>query len=82
MLVEQNRIQGGDTVVRLKTAIMSLNLHDIANIPPLAKELGAEGVLYQALEPVYYSEQYQDENWFESNDLWIKDLAALDVSVG
>jgi len=82
MLVEQNRIQGGDTAVRLKTAIMSLNLHDIVNIPPLAKELGAEGVLYQALEPVYYSGQFQDENWFESNDLWIKDLAALDVSVG
>jgi hypothetical protein len=48
----------------------------------LAKELGAEGVLYQALEPIYYSGQFQDENWFESNDLWIKDLEALDVSVG
>jgi MoaA/NifB/PqqE/SkfB family radical SAM enzyme len=81
MLVEQNRIQGGDTVVRIKTAIMSLNLNDIVNIPPLAKELGAEGVLYQALEPVYYSGQFQDENWFESNYLWIKDLAALDVAV-
>ena len=80
-LVEQQRIQGKNTVVRLKTTVMSHNLHDIENIPALAREWGTSGVLYQALEPVYYSEQAQDENWFENNDLWITDLAALNAAV-
>jgi MoaA/NifB/PqqE/SkfB family radical SAM enzyme len=77
MLVDQNRIQGKDVLVRLKTVIMRPNLHDIHNIPILAGEWGAEGVEYQALTPIYYSDQLGNENWHVNNDLWVNSLADL-----
>ncbi|MDZ7759349.1 MAG: radical SAM protein [Desulfovermiculus sp.] len=64
-----------------KTAIMSYNIHDLPNIVHLAYQLGIQGVEFQAIEPIYYSDQLDNPNWRESNPLWVNDLDALNSSI-
>ncbi|MEW6418498.1 MAG: radical SAM protein [Nitrospirota bacterium] len=64
-----------------KTSIMSLNVEDLPNIVVLARDLQIDGVEFQALEPVYYSKQLGDPNWYKDNPLWITDLNALSGSI-
>ncbi|CAD7770896.1 Coenzyme PQQ synthesis protein E [Candidatus Methanoperedenaceae archaeon GB50] len=60
-----------------KTTIMSHNVKDLANIVLLVQKLGIDGVEFQALEPVYYSEQLNDPNWYKDNPLWIEDKLTM-----
>ncbi|NWF52993.1 MAG: radical SAM protein [Nitrospirae bacterium] len=64
-----------------KTSIMSLNVEDLPNIVVLARDLQIDGVEFQALEPVYYSKQLGDPNWYKDNPLWITDLSALSFNI-
>ena len=64
-----------------KTSVMNLNAGDLPMIAVLARELGIDGVEYQALEPVYYSEQLGKPDWYRDNPLWITDLGTLSKSI-
>lgn len=69
-----------DIAVWAKTAIMNLNAEDLPGIARLCRDLGT-GVEFQALEPVYYSEQLGDPDWYKNNPLWINDLEKLSGSI-
>lgn len=71
MLAEERSRQKKDAKIWGKTTVMGLNMEDLPNIVPLARQLGIDGVEFQALEPVYYSEQLKDPKWYENNPLWI-----------
>jgi MoaA/NifB/PqqE/SkfB family radical SAM enzyme len=73
MLVEEKRTSKSNVTLWAKTSIMSHNVRDLANITKLAKDLGVDGVEYQALEPVYYSEQLTNKHWYRDNPLWVND---------
>lgn len=60
-----------------KTTIMSVNAGRLGAIVELAERIGIDGVQFQALEPVYYSEQLRDPDWFRGNPLWVTDLDLL-----
>ena len=64
-----------------KTAIMSYNVHDLPNIVQLAYKLGIQGVEFQAVEPIYYSDQLDNPHWRDSNPLWVNDLDVLSSSI-
>jgi MoaA/NifB/PqqE/SkfB family radical SAM enzyme len=64
-----------------KTTIMRLNAAVLGAIVELAERIGIDGVQFQALEPVYYSDQLQDPNWFQNNPMWITDLDPLRRSI-
>src|SRR5215471_8727137 len=56
--------------IRLKTVIMSHNLHDLANIARYAAENGFE-IFYQAVEQNYNTPE--DPRWFETSENWPRD---------
>lgn len=76
-LIEEKKRQKKDIKIWAKTTVMSLNLDDLLNIAKLVRELEIDGVEYQAVEPIYYSEQMNDPRWFENNPLWVTDLKKL-----
>lgn len=82
MLAEEKSRTGGDTFILAKTTIMSLNVDDLSNIARLARGLGIDGVLYQAIEPAYYSEQLTDRRWYVNNPLWVTDLQRISRAAG
>lgn len=57
-------------VIRLKTVIMSHNLHDVANVARFAADNGME-VFYQAIEQNYNTAE--DPRWWEHTENWPKD---------
>ncbi len=59
-------------VIRLKTVVMSHNLHDVANVAKFAAENGME-VFYQAIEQNYNTEE--DVRWWEHSENWPKDTS-------
>ena len=65
---------GADVQIYAKTAIMSINVDHLAPVVRLARELELYGVELQAIEPVYYSDQQGDPNWYKNNRLWIKEF--------
>jgi MoaA/NifB/PqqE/SkfB family radical SAM enzyme len=76
-LVAERKRQTGKLQIWGKTSVMSLNMEDLPNIVTLARQLGIDGVEFQALEPIYYSEQLRNLKWYENNPLWITDLQKL-----
>lgn len=76
-MAEEKRESGRTVQVLCRTTIMSLNVEDLPNIAILARDLGIDGVEFQALEPVYYSDLVGDLNWYKDNPLWITDLDRL-----
>lgn len=80
-LVEEKNRQKRDIKIWAKTTVMSLNLEDLPAIAKLAGTLELDGVEYQAVEPIYYSEQLNDPGWFENNPLWVTDLEKLSEMV-
>src|SRR5262249_50377634 len=54
-------------VIRLKTVVMSHNLHDVGNVARFAAEHGFE-VFYQAVEQNYNTPE--DPRWFETSANW------------
>ena len=77
---ERDRI-GCDVEIWGKTVIMSHNVHDLSNIVVLTKSLSINGILFQSLTPVYYSEQQGDPKWYVNNPLWITDKNTLSQSI-
>ena len=78
MLVnERNQKQKQDLKIWGKTTVMNFNMEDLPNIVMLAHQLGIDGVEFQALEPIYYSEQLKNPKWSENNPLWINNLEKL-----
>ena len=73
MLAEEKKTSKSNVILWAKTSIMSHNVKDLANIARLVKDLGVDGVEYQALEPVYYSEQLTNKQWYKDNPLWVDD---------
>ena len=74
-MAEQMRASGrNDLQIYAKTAIMSINVGDLSGIVRFAKQLGIYGVELQALEPIYYSDQQDDPDWYKNNPLWIDDI--------
>ena len=65
--------------IRLKTVIMSHNLHDVANVARFAADNGCE-VLYQPIEQNYNTEE--DPRWWEHTDNWPKDPGRAVAAVG
>jgi MoaA/NifB/PqqE/SkfB family radical SAM enzyme len=64
-----------------KTTVMSFNMEDLPNIAMLVRQLGIDGVQFQSLEPVYYSDQLRDPKWYQGNPLWITDLERLSGAI-
>lgn len=72
-LAEYNARSGNGLQIYAKTAIMALNVDDLEGVVRFAQQIGIYGVEFQAIEPVYYSDQQGDPNWFVNNPLWIED---------
>ena len=82
-MAEQMRASGRDDLqIYAKTAIMSINIGDLAGVVRYAKKLGIYGVELQALEPIYYSDQQDDPNWYKNNPLWIDDGDTVSRALG
>ena len=81
MLAEEKDRIKSDVVIWAKTAIMSYNVGDLANIAKMVQDLGLDGVEYQALEPVYYSGQLTDKKWYVNNPLWIQNTWEISKSI-
>lgn len=64
--------------IRLKTVVMSQNLHDVANVARFAKEDGLE-VFYQPIEQNYNTPE--DPRWFEHTENWPKDTSKAMTAV-
>jgi MoaA/NifB/PqqE/SkfB family radical SAM enzyme len=64
-----------------KTAIMQPNIDEVSELARIAKELGIYGVEYQAIEPVYHSDQQDDANWYRDNPLWISDSSVAQQAI-
>jgi len=79
---EQMRANGRDLQIYAKTAIMSINVADLSGIVHFAKRIGIYGVEFQALEPIYYSDQQGDPNWYKNNPLWIDDFDKVSRAIG
>jgi len=62
--------KGLDTLIRLKTVIMSHNLDDVCNVARYARQNGLE-VFFQPIEQNYNTPE--DPRWFEHNDNWPRD---------
>ena len=61
---------------------MSINVADLSGIVRFAKRIGIYGVEFQALEPIYYSDQQGDPNWYKNNPLWIDDFDKVSRAIG
>lgn len=70
---EKKHLGREDIQLYAKTAVMNYNIEHAPEIARLAKEFDLYGVEYQAIEPVYYSDQQNDPLWFENNPLWVDD---------
>lgn len=81
MLVSERDKQQKDVQIWGKTTIMDINVGDLPNIIELASAIGLNGVLFQALEPIYYSEELGDPKWYQKNPLWVKDLSVVNESL-
>jgi MoaA/NifB/PqqE/SkfB family radical SAM enzyme len=64
--------------IRLKTVVMSHNLHDVSNVARFAAEHGME-VFYQPIEQNYNTEE--DTRWWEHTENWPKDTARAVAAV-
>jgi len=64
--------------VRLKTVIMSHNLHDVANVARFAAEHGFEA-FYQPIEQNYNTQE--DPRWWEHTENWPKDAGRAVAAV-
>src|SRR5260370_16290362 len=70
--------RGFQTNIRLKTVIMSHNLHDVSSVAKFAKGQDGVDVFYQAVEQNYATPE--DPRWFETSANWPKDTQkAIDV---
>ena len=81
MLSDERGLSGRDVEIWGKTVIMSYNVKDLSSIVMITKRLGINGILFQSLTPVYYSEQQGDPKWYVDNPLWVTDLKALSQSI-
>jgi len=70
--------EGLDFSIRLKTVIMSHNLHGLEDVARFATQPGMD-VLFQAIEQNYNSAP--DPRWFEKTDNWPRDPEAAIVAV-
>jgi MoaA/NifB/PqqE/SkfB family radical SAM enzyme len=59
-------------MIRLKTVVMSHNLHDVANVALFAGAHEGMEVFYQPIEQNYNTPE--DSRWFEHNDNWPTDI--------
>jgi len=64
--------------IRLKTVVMSHNIHDVANVARFAAEHGFE-VFYQPIEQNYNTQE--DPRWWEHTENWPKDPARAVAAV-
>jgi MoaA/NifB/PqqE/SkfB family radical SAM enzyme len=62
--------EGLDYSIRLKTVVMSHNLHGLEDVARFATQPGMD-VLFQPVEQNY--DQAEDERWFEKSDNWPSD---------
>lgn len=81
MLADERSLSGRDIEIWGKTVIMSHNVTDLSNILLLANKLSINGILFQSLLPVYYSEHRDDPEWYVDNPLWVTDMEALSDSM-
>jgi MoaA/NifB/PqqE/SkfB family radical SAM enzyme len=81
-MAEQTRANERDLQIYAKTAIMSINVDDLSGVVRLAKELGIYGVEFQAIGPIYYSDQEGNPNWYKNNPLWIVDYERVSRALG
>jgi len=81
LLVKYMEEYGTHIQLYAKTAIMSINIENLSEIVYLAKELRIYGVEFQALEPVYYSDQLGNSDWYKGNPLWIQDTSRVTSSI-
>jgi MoaA/NifB/PqqE/SkfB family radical SAM enzyme len=77
ILVAEKNCQKKNLQIWGKTTIMDINFEDLPDIVTLTHQLGIDGVEFQALEPIYYSEQLKNPKWYEKSPLWITDLEKL-----
>lgn len=80
-LVHERDARKAATEIHVKTTIMSLNVSSLDKIARFAHQIGLNGVTFQALEPAYYTDQLEDEKWYQNNPLWVTDTAVLDESI-
>ncbi|HHJ21131.1 MAG TPA: radical SAM protein [Gammaproteobacteria bacterium] len=82
LAAENKHLAHPDIQIYAKSAIMNYNVKHAPEVARVAKEFGIYGVEYQAIEPVYYSDQQDDPLWYKDNPLWINDTEAALKAVG
>jgi MoaA/NifB/PqqE/SkfB family radical SAM enzyme len=70
---------GYATRIRLKTVVMSHNLHDVGNVAKFASKHENVEVFYQAVEQNYNTPE--DSRWFEKSPNWPKDTSQAIAAV-
>lgn len=80
-LVHERDNQNSNTEIHVKTTIMSLNVNSLGKVAEYAKQTHLNGITYQALEAAYYSDQLNDDKWYQNNPLWVNNLVELDESI-
>jgi MoaA/NifB/PqqE/SkfB family radical SAM enzyme len=69
-LIQEKKRQKSKTKIIVKTVIMGLNIFEIPNIVRWVNSIGADGIYFQPIEPIYASNQTFDE--LKKTDLWIQ----------
>jgi MoaA/NifB/PqqE/SkfB family radical SAM enzyme len=77
LLVSEKVRQGKPVQVLSRTTIMSHNVDELPDIVKLGQTLAIDGVEFQALEPIYYSNQLHSADWYVNNPLWIADSSKV-----
>lgn len=73
-LVKHIQKSGNQVQLYAKTAIMNNNISDLSNIVCMVNDMKIYGVEFQALEPIYYSDQLGSRQWYKNNSLWINEI--------
>jgi len=69
LIQERNKLKARTKLI-VKTIIMGLNIEELPELVKKVKLIGADGIYFQPIEPIYYSNQTFDE--LKKTALWVK----------
>jgi len=69
-LVDEKKRQKSKTRIVVKTIIMGLNYKELPNLVGWVKDIGADGIYFQPIQPIYDSKQ--TFNQLKKSSLWIR----------
>ncbi len=74
-LVNERNRQKSKTKIIVKTVIMGLNYKELPKLVLWLKKIGADGIYFQPIEPIYGSNQTMPE--LKKSSLWVKQVEVI-----